>query len=375
MEIDAMPKPDAFPTPAPTPHAEDDLINRLGLSADELRLVRETHVENAQRVRERLSERAVELTDAQQELAGAVASELDRTLREYGIAMPDRPAPHVIALERDDFLASTGKVETPHSRTGGVFIPAMSTIVLRYMKKAWGADARNETFVSILAHESVHAASIQRMQTILTEEGDAAIESHRSGLEICELDNPKRSTFSDLNEAVTELLAITVSNRIIRSRPSQFRKAATRQIIHYLQHAPVNAPWRKLAVKMGWRTTNSDDDAEEVAWRLFRDKRFPYSVGRERFRSYVKQRRILKQIMDEIRKRNTGDYSTSKDVEALFYRAMVGGSMLELGRVVEKTFGAGTFRLMAEDCFGKELRERLGSIVQHPMSDNGHSSG
>lgn len=372
-----MPKPDAFPTPAATPQAESDaeVINRLGLSADELRLVRKTHVEDAQRVRERLSERAVELTDMQQELSSAVTTELDRTLREYGIALPDRPAPAIVALGRDDFLANTGKVETPHSRTGGIFIPALNTIVLRYMKKAWGADARNETFVSILAHESVHAAGVRKMQTILTPEGDAGIEAHRLGLEICELDNPKRSTFSDLNEAVTELLAMAVSNQVIRSRPDQFRKAAVRQIIYYLRHAPEDAPWRKLAVKMGWRTTDSDDDAEDVAWRLLRERKFPYSVGRERFRSYVKQRRVLKKIMEEIRKRNPGDLGALKNVEALFYRAMIGGSMLELGRVVETMFGAGTFRLMAQDYFGKDLQERLGSSVQHPMSDNGHSSG
>lgn len=355
-----MSKPDAFPTPAAAPQAEGDLINRLGLSADELRLVRETHVQDAQRVLERLRERSIEMTDAQQELTGVVAAELDRILREYGIALPDRPVPHVVALERDDFLASTGKVETPHSRTGGIFIPALNTIVLRYMKKAWGADARNETFVSILAHESVHAAGVRKMQTILTPEGDARIEAHRLGLEIFELDHPARSACSDLNEAVTELLAMAVSNQVIRSRPDQFRKAAVRQIIHYLRHAPEGAPWRKLAAKMGWRPADSDEHAEDVAWRLFREKKFPYSVGRERFRSYVKQRRILRQIMDEIQKRNPNDYPASKDVEALFYRAMVGGSMLELGRVVEKTFGAGTFRLMAEDYFGKELRERLG---------------
>lgn len=369
-----MSKPDAFPTPAPTPHAEDDLINRLGLSADELRLLRQTHVEDAQRVRERLSERAVELTDAQQELAGAVASELDRKLREYGVAMPDRPAPHVIALERDDFLASTGKVETPHSRTGGIFIPALHTVVLRYMKKAWGSNARNETFVHALAHESVHAASVRKMQTVLTPEGDAAIEAHRVGLEIFELDHPTSSAFSDFNEAATEHLAIAVSNRVVRDRPGEFRAAIVRQILRYLQRAPEDAPWRKLAWTMGWRPVYDDAANEHVTWRLFREKKFPYSVGRERFRSYVKQRRILKQIMDEIRKRNPADYPTPKDVEALFYRAMIGGSMLELGRVVEKTFGTGTFRLMAEDYFGRELRERLGSIVQHPMSDTGQGS-
>lgn len=370
-----MSKLDAFPTSAAVPNAEDDLINRLGLSADELRLVKETHVQDTQRFLERLSARAVELTDVQHELSEAVAAEIDRTLHGYGIATPDRPASTVVALERDDFIACVGRTETPHFRTGGILIPARNTIVLRYLKKAWGADAHNETFVHALAHERIHAASIQKSQTILTPEGDAAIEAHRSGLEIFELDNPTKSKLFDLGEAVTEMLTIAVSNRVITAKPEQFRRAIVGQIIHYLQHAPEGAPWRKLAVKMGWRPADSDEHAEDVAWRLFREKKFPYSVGRERFRSYVKQRRILRQIMDEIQKRNPNDYPASKDVEALFYRAMVGGSMLELGRVVEKTFGAGTFRLMAEDYFGKELRERLGSSIQHPMSDNGHSSG
>ncbi|MBI4450119.1 hypothetical protein HY634_03605 [Candidatus Uhrbacteria bacterium] len=341
--------------------ANDEIINRLGLSADELRLAKEVHVQNMERLLELLRERAVALTPAQHGLSSAVAVELDTTLRAHGIDMPIRPAPDVVAFEQTDFLESTGMTETAQQRTGGIFIPAKNTIVLRYLKKAWSKDARNETFVHTLAHESVHAMGIRRMQTILTPEGDAAIEAHRSGLHIFALDNPERSRFSDLDEAVTEMLAITVSNRIIRARPEQFRTAMVGQIAHYLRHASDDAPWRKLAMKMGWRPTDSDERTTVLAGRLLDEKKFPYSVGRERFRSYARQRRVLKKVMDEIRRRNSGDYGTPGDVEALFYRAMIGGTMLELGRVVEKTFGAGTFRLMAKDYFGSDLRERLES--------------
>ncbi len=350
--------PEHFP---PSPQADDEIVNRLGLSADELRLAKEVHVQGTEHLLERLRERAVELTDKQRELSSAVAAELDATLRAYGIGMPDRPAPEVIAFEQADFLESTGRTETAQQRTGGIFIPALHTIVLRYLKKAWSNDARNETFVHTLAHESVHAAGIRRMQTILTSKGDAAIETHRSGLHIFALDNPEHSRFSDLDEAVTEMLAITVSNRVIRARPEQFRTTMVSQIAHYLRHAPDHAPWRTLAVRMGWRPTDSDERTSAIAERLLDEKKFPYSVGRERFRSYVKQRRVLKKIMDEIGRRNPNNYGTPSDVEALFYRAMIGGTMLELGRVVEKTFGAGTFRLMAEDYFGKDLQERLES--------------
>ncbi|MBI4434811.1 hypothetical protein HY635_03300 [Candidatus Uhrbacteria bacterium] len=342
-----------------SPQANDEIINRLGLSADELRLAKEVHVQNAERLLERLREQAVELTDEQHELSSAVASELDAVLRTHGIDTPNHPAPEVIALTQTDFLESTGGTETAQQRTGGVFIPALNTIVLRYLKKAWSKDARNETFVHMLAHESVHAVGIRRMQTILTPEGDAAIEAHRSGLHIFVLDNPERSRFFDLNEAVTEMLAITISNRVIRARPKQFRTAMVSQIAHYLRHASGDAPWRTLAVKMGWQPNDSDEVTSAIAGRLLDEKKFPYSVGRERFRAYVKQRRVLKKVMDEIGKRNPGDYGTPSDVEALFYRAMIGGTMLELGRVIEETFGAGTFRLMAEDYVGEDLRERL----------------
>ena len=59
---------------------------------------------------------------------------------------------------------------------------------------------------------------------------------------------------------------------------------------------------------------------------------------------YQEERGVLENLMGKILARNLGKFSSIEDVFDLFVKNFITGQMLELGRVIEKTFGAGTFR-------------------------------
>lgn len=52
-------------------------------------------------------------------------------------------------------------------------------------------------------------------------------------------------------------------------------------------------------------------------------------------------------------------HGKEEELRTLFYEAKFSGSMLKIGRLIERTLGKGTFRLIAEDFLGGDLQDRL----------------
>ncbi len=59
---------------------------------------------------------------------------------------------------------------------------------------------------------------------------------------------------------------------------------------------------------------------------------------------YQKERSVLETLMKKIMEQNPDRFFTIEEVFDLFVKNFITGQMLELGRVIEKTFGAGTYR-------------------------------
>ena len=63
---------------------------------------------------------------------------------------------------------------------------------------------------------------------------------------------------------------------------------------------------------------------------------------------YNPQRLMLDKLMSDILKKNEGKFSNSREVALLFIKASFEGRVLPLARVIESTFGEGSFRRLGE---------------------------
>jgi hypothetical protein len=62
--------------------------------------------------------------------------------------------------------------------------------------------------------------------------------------------------------------------------------------------------------------------------------------------SYPHERAVLNYVCSEIQKEFRDKFKTSEDVYEIFLKAHFTGRLLEIGRLVEKTFGEGSFRIL-----------------------------
>jgi hypothetical protein len=62
--------------------------------------------------------------------------------------------------------------------------------------------------------------------------------------------------------------------------------------------------------------------------------------------AYLSQREVLKYVCEEIQKQFSDKFKNPDDVYKLFLKAHFDGNILEIGRLVEKTFGKSSFRVL-----------------------------
>ena len=65
--------------------------------------------------------------------------------------------------------------------------------------------------------------------------------------------------------------------------------------------------------------------------------------------SYSKERQKLRSLIKEIYEKNKDDFSSEEDVFDLFAKATMTGRLLPIARLIEKTYGKGSFRKLGED--------------------------
>jgi hypothetical protein len=108
----------------------------------------------------------------------------------------------------------------------------------------------------------------------------------------------------------------------------------------------------ELAEERGWLIS---DEAKEIKRKIIEEKKILEDdiiwVGKNgkndwRIVSYLEQRNVLNYICAEIQKQFSNRYKSADDVYKVFLNANFTGKLLTLGRLVEKTFGKGSFRLL-----------------------------
>ena len=182
-----------------------------------------------------------------------------------------------------------------------------------------------------LIHEIIHFKSYQAAQ-ITTEN---SLTDYRVGLTVATRDG-KTDQFRNLNEAITEDLTYEAM------QTQEFRELAQDKIKE--KESLIQAFDRQHNLDM-----NKESDPSVFYVEVLEgEAHAPIRLDQYEF-TYKKEREGLRILIDKLLEKNKDLFTAPEDVRMLFVKSAFSGDLLEIGRLIEKTFGKGTFRKIAEN--------------------------
>lgn len=274
----------------------------------------------------------------------SIANEATNILRrKFGLDDFDIPAKNIHMIPEDRWIRGSSSLGAYNSMLQSVIIKDDNISKLHNLAN--------------IIHEMIHFKAYNALQIELAEqqktpknpEGKPKLIDYRGGFEIRSRDG-KTLYFTELNEAITEelnkaLLRILVPE--LRSNPIfKDEMARTEKVVNV--HSGT-------AVKNGRPFFDSDTvHAQSVPLVNPMDK-FRRALGMKRQVSlskksltYKKQRKMLNSLIDKVWKSHKEEFKDSEEIFDVFAKAYLTGNMLPVGRLVEDTFGKGSFRKIGE---------------------------
>lgn len=191
--------------------------------------------------------------------------------------------------------------------------------------------------MSLVLHEMIHFKSYNAIQAKRSGETLEANE-YRVGLTVHDLKKPGKRYFRSLNEAITEELT--------KSALAAYTK-------HRLFSDEVSATMRTMkdyagAVKTNGKPLFSHDTFLAYALQSPRPgAKTGVPVETIDF-AYKKEREFLYRIIEGIFKHHPDKFKDKIEIFDLFAKAMMTGNLLPIGKLVEDTYGKGSFRRIGE---------------------------
>ncbi len=358
--------------------SEDERIINFRLSPEDFEVARKVNVDQKKEFLNKLEEKRVELTPAQEEIVSLANEEIANVLNSYNLDLPDKVYSNtdIVPLDFAGYKDATGqKAKTAWGMDSvGVYISQYDKALLWYKKGPWSKDGRNQEFLHTVSHELLHAKSYLALQAFRGE-GGGDVNTYRSGLQLIKLGSPEKGMFHALNEAITETLAAQVTNQVINNQRDLFHEKFVEQILYELAKA-ISYKKSKVArisdMKKRWEdwmdsNARRDDSGhilyetrlkEDFIQQLAADPKYRYEYP-EQYQPYGRERKMFEKLVKALTEKSEEYGGREKEIRSLFYQAYTSGQMLPVGRLVEKTLGKGTFRFVAENPFFSELNKRL----------------
>ncbi len=358
------------------PLEDDEKILNIQLSEEDFEIALNVHADEKEKFLDELNEARVEMTPAQEEIISLANGAVADVLLDYNLNLP-REAQDRMCAEIDivPLNASAYKRITkrdPETKwyelEAGIYIPERNVAILYYKTKAWeGNDDRNDEILHVVSHELFHAKSYRALQAFRDAEKPAeekpVVEQYRSGLHLLKLGTTEHQMFRALNEAITESLALEATNRCVNEQRDFYGGRIKEQISSELEQARAYATSKFSRInemKKRWKTWVKSNtiplDAfgnvrdykkvkEAFIEHVFADPTYQYEYPNG---TYTYERYLLDAFVHAIAKKDSDYAGNKREVRSVFYRAYTSGHMLPLGRLIEKTLGKGTFRLLSK---------------------------
>lgn len=181
----------------------------------------------------------------------------------------------------------------------------------------------------VLVHELFHSQAFSNMSPVMSGFPESSLSrQQRIGIRIIRPDK-KTTYFKHLDEAVIETLTIRFLNQFGSAIPALAEESQRRtEFIESLPDAARDRARRDIA-----RIIRTPPSKEGDLWKT--------EIIRY---AYPEERDELNRLVAELFEKNAGELDDREQVFRLFVEAVLQGKLLRLARLVEKTFGRGSFR-------------------------------
>lgn len=270
----------------------------------------------------------------------SLANEFTNEIRiKYGLDYFDIPEKNIHIIKNKDW---EDWKENDQSRKGllAVYVPEKQTIGI-------GEDPNNIIFLSKVFHELLHFKSYGALQRTMGE--NSKFTNYRTGFTVKER-NGEKIYFESLNEAITEELTKRFTNKLYFNPLFSKELNQTRKAISKYPNAVNNQGELLLRNSDIFYAEIEEKTLGEVINDFFKkvlSKETMSKIKTEKF-SYARERRNLNVLIDKLFERNRERFKNREEVFELFVEGMVTGNILPVGKLIEKTFGNGTFRKIGE---------------------------
>jgi len=269
----------------------------------------------------KLVEGELEKSSEQIEVCRLINDLTNEIRKEYGLETFDIPVENIHVFPLNLYFGDGSEV-------GGIFYPENQNVIVRQ-----GGSLLE--FADYVCHELIHFKSHGALQ--VTTEGEIDFQ-YRSGFKSASRDG-KKSYFRHIDEGLTEMISKQLIEKLKAENHTLFKRdieETERVKQEYRDNKEVTEFFASGDILSAHFLPENDPN------RLmgFNIKYIPYA--------YKGQRDCIGELMDKIYKKNSDQFTDTDEIYRLFVKGKLEGNYLSIGRIIDQTYGKGTFRKLGE---------------------------
>ena len=207
------------------------------------------------------------------------------------------------------------------------YIQISQNIIIREARVRKLRDSKT-IFAERVIHEMIHFKSYKSLKTL---ENLSAVGAYRIGLHTYKRKNSSESYFNNINEAIVEELTIRLLKELEEHPLFRDETIQTKKLKKLL--AKEKSDEGKYLIKGDELYINFDQGKSILSSAYFANE---------------KEREVLNILIEKTFQKNKNKFKNKEEVFSIFVEATITGKMIFLGNLVDKTFGRGVFRKIAQ---------------------------
>lgn len=287
----------------------------------------------------------------------AINNFMKNFLKQYGIEAVNIPIKNIYLIDRSKLTEEQAENLKKRARkTAAIYDPERQEIIMLLNYE----DDKKLVLFQSLVHEILHTNSFISYTKFNNQEGgcdiklteraennakkDTFLKKRRLGFNVYRSDGT--ICFNNLDEAIITELTMRFDWKYFSQLPQLAEEYKRRQyLIQDLIEKESRVSGKKLDFDQEKRRRAHTKKKQQAdgSWTI---TAYDYP--------YIRERRNLNKLTDDLFEKNKSEFSSKEEVFNLFVMAAMTGKLLPIARLIEKTYGKGSFRELGEKTTSKK---------------------